>query len=123
MSGLDHPVSGSEMSPPDDPQLPRHSQGVEKHGRPMRLPILALGLSLGSFLSISFTLCVLFDLILPSMAMREAWMMFLPGFTWISWPSFLIGFVESFAYGLYVAFVFGPIFNLFIKFTARKQMS
>lgn len=106
MSDLAHPVPETAML-----------------GRNTRLPILALGLSLGTFLSLSFTLCVLFDLITPSMAMREAWMMFLPGFTWISWPSFLIGFVESFAYGLYVAFVFGPIFNFIAKLTVRKQMS
>ena len=46
------------------------------------------------------------------MAMREAWMPLLPGFTWLSLPSYVLGLAESFAYGLYTGVVFGLIFNL-----------
>lgn len=83
-----------------------------------RLSVIALGLSLGVFLMISFTLCVLFDLAFPSLAMNPVWALLLPGFTWLSWGSFALGLVESFAYGVYVALIFGPLFNYF---SARQQ--
>lgn len=79
-----------------------------------RIPVIALGMSLGVFFAITFILCVGFDLLFPGMAMYETWLKLLPGFTWLSWPSFLLGLVESFAYGWYVALVFGPLYNFFV---------
>ena len=87
---------------------------IDGEKRTPRIPIMMAGISLGSFFAITFVLCVMFDLIVPSMAMREAWMPLLPGFTWKSIPSFVLGLVESFAYGLYAAIVFGSIFNLVV---------
>ncbi len=78
-----------------------------------RLPIVTLGMSLGIFLAITFVLCVVFDLVFPGMAMYESWLRFLPGVTWLTWQSFFLGLVESFAYGWYVALVFGPLYNFF----------
>lgn len=83
-----------------------------------RIPILALGMSLGLFLALTFVLCVVFDLIVPGQAMYETWLQLLPGFTWLSWPSFFLGLAESFAYGWYVALIFGPLYNFF---AARGQ--
>jgi len=77
------------------------------------IPIVALGMSLGLFLSLTFVLCVLFDLWFPAYAMNSAWSVLLPGFVWISWTSFAIGLVETFIYGWYVALFFGPIYNFF----------
>ena len=79
-----------------------------------RVPIVALGMSLGVFFAVTFVLCVGFDLLFPGMAMYETWLKLLPGFTWLSWPSFFLGLAESFAYGWYVALVFGPLYNFFI---------
>ncbi|HVC63610.1 MAG TPA: DUF5676 family membrane protein [Acetobacteraceae bacterium] len=78
-----------------------------------RLPVVPLGLSLGGFLVITYILCIGFDLIFPGQAMYQTWLRLLPGFTWLSWGSFLLGLVESFAYGWYVALVFAPLFNFF----------
>jgi hypothetical protein len=78
-----------------------------------RIPVVALGMSLGVFLAITFVLCVLFDLWFPAQAMNPLWAPLLPGFTWLSWTSFVVGLVESFAYGWYVALVFGPLYNFF----------
>ncbi len=78
-----------------------------------RIPVLALGMGLGSFLAITFVLCVLFDLWFPQLAMNPAWAIYLPGFIWLTWPSFFLGLAESFAYGWYVALVLGPIYNFF----------
>lgn len=78
-----------------------------------RIPVFSLGMSLGSFLALTFVLCVLFDLWFPALAMNPVWAPLLPGFTWISWTSFALGLAESFAYGWYIALVFGPLYNYF----------
>jgi hypothetical protein len=44
--------------------------------------------------------------------MYPVWQPLLPGFVWLTWRDFLLGLVESLAYGWYVALVFGPLFNL-----------
>ena len=82
------------------------------HRGPLVL-VYALGMSLGSFFAGTFALCVLFDLLFPTLAMNPVWAPLLPGFAWLSWPSFFLGLVETFAYGWYVALVFGPLYNLF----------
>lgn len=78
-----------------------------------RLPVIALGLSLGLFFVITFVLCVGYDLVFAGRTMANIWLRLLPGFTWLSWSSFLLGLAESFAYGWYVALIFGPLFNYF----------
>lgn len=77
------------------------------------LPVLALGMSLSLFLVITYVLCVGFDLIFPDQAMHASWERLLPGFTWLTWSSFVLGLVESFAYGWYVALILGPLYNFF----------
>ena len=85
-----------------------------------RIPVIAFGLSLSVFLALTYVLCVLFDLWFPSYAMNQIWSPLLPGFTWISWQSFGLGLIESIAYGWYVAFIFGPIYNYFAAKTVSK---
>jgi hypothetical protein len=80
-----------------------------------RIPVTALGTSLGIFLALTFLVCVLFDLWFPALAMNPVWAPLLPGFTWISWTSFLLGLTEAFAYGWYIALVFGPLYNFFAR--------
>lgn len=92
---------------------PRMSGAPATDSQAARIPVIALGLSLGCFFAITFVLCVGFDLLFPGQAMYQSWLRLLPGFTWLTWPSFLLGLVESFAYGWYVALIFGPLFNLF----------
>ncbi len=77
------------------------------------LSIYALGMSLGLFLLISFALCVAFGLLFPGATMYQSWLPLLPGVSWISWSSFLLGLAETFAYGWFVAVVFVPLFNYF----------
>jgi hypothetical protein len=88
-----------------------------------RIPIVALGMGLGIFLAITFVLCVVFDLVFPGMAMYESWLRFLPGVTWLTWPSFFLGLIESFAYGWYVALIFGPLYNYFAARSGRAGRS
>ena len=71
-----------------------------------------VGLAMGSFLAITYVFCVSYDLAFDQQ-MYEAWLKLLPGFTWITWQSFLLGLLEAFLYGLYFGLVFVPLYNLF----------
>jgi len=70
-----------------------------------------VGLALGLFLSVIYILCVAFDLLFPGMAMYVVWQKLLPGFTWLTPGSFMLGLVESFLCGVLFAIVFVPIYN------------
>ncbi|MDA5095795.1 hypothetical protein O2N63_17020 [Aliiroseovarius sp. KMU-50] len=76
-----------------------------------RLPVITLGWTLSLFLTVTYVLCVGFDLIFPGYAMYEAWIALLPGVTWLSWSSFVLGLAWAFFYGWYIAFLFGGLFN------------
>ena len=78
---------------------------------PPHVPIIVLGMSLSAFLAVSYVLCVALGLVAPGWGLHQPWLQFLPGFTWLTWPSFLLGLVESALYGWYTALVFGWLFN------------
>ncbi len=80
-----------------------------------RLTTRGTGLSLAIFLDVTFTLCVLWGMLLPSVHARGVPVLeaILPGFTWLSPGSFVLGLVEVFLYGMYIALVFVPLFNYF----------
>ena len=75
--------------------------------------IYALGMSLGLFLAITFSICVGFGLAFPNVTMYQSWLPLLPWVNWMDIPSFFLGLIETFAYGWYIALVFVPIFNFF----------
>jgi hypothetical protein len=101
----------AEASYPASGRLP--GTPIAATGGAVRIPVAALGLSLGLFFLLTYVLCVGYDLIFPGQAMYQSWLRLLPGFTWLDWPSFLLGLAESFVYGWYVALIFGPLFNFF----------
>ncbi|MBI1775873.1 MAG: hypothetical protein HYR63_11055 [Proteobacteria bacterium] len=77
-------------------------------------------MGLSSFLAISYVLCVLGYLLFPGLPIEHsALAIFLPGFALLSLQSFLLGLIESFAWGWYVALVFAPIYNYFAARAAR----
>ena len=78
-----------------------------------KIYLFAFGNATRLFLLMSFIICVVFDLILPEQAMYTVWLKLLPGFTWISWRSFLLGAAESYAYGWYIALIWVPLYNYF----------
>ena len=94
-------------------QTVESARGASRAPNVSRIPIMALGLSLSLFLALSFVLCVLLGVVVPDFGLHQPWLQFLPGFTWLTWPSFFLGLAESFAYGWYVALIFGPLFNFF----------
>jgi len=77
-----------------------------------RIPVFALGLALSLFLAISYVLCVQGYLLFPGLPIEHSALgIFLPGFTLLSFPSFLLGLLESLFWGWYIALVFAPIYN------------
>lgn len=81
------------------------------------ISLLAVGHASSLFLAVTFSICVAFDLVFPEMAMFEVWRKLLPGFEWLSWPSYFLGLAESYGYGWYFALVWVPIYN----FVAARQ--
>lgn len=81
--------------------------------KPLNLTVI--GLALGLFGAITFTLCILWDLALPGLSMTRLWEVLLPGFRGLSPGSYVLGLVESFLYGVYAAVVFVPLYNLLAR--------
>ncbi len=84
------------------------------------ISLLAVGHATSLLLAISFTLCVVFDLLLPEHAMYETWQKLLPGFEWLSWKSFFLGLIEAYGYGWYFALIWVPIYN-FVTLRSRNR--
>ena len=87
----------------------------------MGLSLKAAGLAPSLFLAIVFVLCVAFDLVVPSQAMYHAWLSLLPGFEWLSWRSFLLGLIESYGYGWFIALIWVPLYNVFLLGARRSR--
>ncbi|MBH0065075.1 DUF5676 family membrane protein [Psychrobacter sp. SZ93C1] len=88
----------------------------ELNSKANTLRIGPVGNSFSLFLLISYLLCIGFGLLAPEqISMHEAWAPLLPGFEWLTWSGFLIGFVESYLYGWYFAIVFVPLYRWFAK--------
>jgi hypothetical protein len=84
---------------------------------------LPLGMTLGLIFAISFALCVGFGLVAPeSFRMYRAWEPLLPGFEFASLGigTFLLGLLESFGYGLYIAALYVPIYNFLAPRLEKK---
>ena len=77
------------------------------------IPVMALGMALSLFLVISYLICVT-TWFIPGLPISHAMLTnFLPGFELLTWKSFVLGLVESFLWGWYVALIFGPLYNFF----------
>jgi P-type Cu+ transporter len=79
----------------------------------------SFGYATSAFFAITYVLCVGFDLVFPASAMHRAWQLLLPGFHWLTWPSLIVGFIESYAYGWYVALIWIPVYNIAVARRGR----
>lgn len=87
---------------------------ANKNGTIAMLNLKVVSWSLGIFTAISFSLCVLYGLIVPpSLHVARALEAVLPAFKWLTFPGFLLGLAESFLYGVYAGLVFVPVYNAF----------
>jgi hypothetical protein len=72
--------------------------------------------TLGCWMAISFTLCVLGGVIAPGLPIPHRTLeLLLPGFTWISLRAFALGLAETFLYGLYAGWLLVVIHNFFAR--------
>lgn len=85
------------------------------------ISLSAVGHASSLFLAITFILCVAFDLAFPNMAMYQSWRALLPGFEWLSWSSFFLGLLESYAYGWYFALIWVPLYNVFVGRRSKNR--
>lgn len=83
------------------------------------LQFRAFGHATSLFFAITFVLCVGYDLLFPGSAMHATWQTLLPGFQWLSWPSFILGLIESYLYGWYVTLIWVPLYNVAIARRGR----
>lgn len=86
------------------------------------LSLVAVGHATSLFFAIAFSLCVLFDLVFPEHAMYQTWQQLLPGFEWLDWKSYLLGLVESYGYGWFVALIWVPLYNVFAAKDERQSL-
>lgn len=58
---------------------PKRTSGIWFVASPApQISVAAFGISLGLFLAISYTLCVVFDLLFPAQAMYQTWLKLCP---------------------------------------------
>src|SRR5262245_47047993 len=89
------------------------SEGARPTTPSGRIPLFPLGVSLSAFFTMSYLVCILLGVIGGwDWGLHQPWLQFLPGFTWLTWPSFVLGLVESIAYGWYTALLFGGLYNV-----------
>lgn len=88
--------------------------GARAHPTTPLVPVVPFGLGLSSFFAVTYVICILGYLFIPGSFINHSVLsLFLPGFKLLDWPNFILGLAESFAFGWYVALVFGPLYNFF----------
>lgn len=77
--------------------------------------------SLSSFAAISFVLCVGYGLLAPA-AFHAPWLLeaILPGFTWLSVGSFVLGLIETALYGAFAGALYSVLSNYFARGADRN---
>ena len=82
------------------------------------LSLTAVGQATSLFFAITFLLCIAVSLVFPAHTMAQSLQQLLPGFQWINWKSALLGLIETYGYGWYVALIWVPLYNVL---AARRQ--
>ena len=78
--------------------------------------------SLSSFFAITFALCVVYGLVAPA-RFHAAWLLeaALPGFTWLTVGSFVLGVIETALYGAGAGLLYSALYNFFARRAARAH--
>ncbi len=78
----------------------------------------------GILAAFTFTLDMVLGLLFPNWwVMQRFWEQLLPGFTFLTWGTFFLGLVESFAGGVYVAAVFVLLYNFLLTRRTKEHQS
>lgn len=90
---------------------------------PMKVRFASLFTTLVVYVSILFSLCLLYDLVVPSeYQMVYIWSLLLPGFSELSFSNYLIGIFDIIVYSAYTAFIFTITFNYFEITEIKKNL-
>lgn len=82
-----------------------------------------LFLTLLTYILALFTLCILYDLVISDeLSMAFLWKMVLPGFTDLSFSSYLIGVFDILVYSVYIAFIFSVTLNYFERTQNKDEI-
>lgn len=90
--------------------------------KPVIVRFKTLFLTFVVYVSILFTLCLVYDLIVPvEYQMLGLWKLLIPGFTGLNFVSYLIGLGVILIYSAYTAFIFSKTLNFFEKSELKKS--
>lgn len=79
------------------------------------LSMVPIGFTLSVFFAVTFILCLVAALVLPTQGMEMAFEAIFPGFVWLTAPSVIVGLFWAVFYGWYIAVLFVPIRNYFFR--------
>lgn len=91
-----------------DPSPGQSAHPTHRHG----IRLVPLGLSLSTFLAISFALCAIANLI-PALESIHVLSALYPGIDWTQPAPLIAGVLWAFGTGWYVALFFGSLYNFF----------
>lgn len=90
--------------------------------KPIILRFKTLFATFAVYVSLLFTLCLIYDLIVPAeYQMLALWKLLIPGFTGLTFISYLIGLGVILIYSAYTAFIFSKTLNYFEKSELKKS--
>lgn len=99
------------------------SPGKIQQTSPIRVRFITLFTTLSIYTSLLFTLCLLYDLLVPvEFRMLFIWKLLLPGFTELSFSNYILGIIDIIIYSAYSAFIFSITLNYFEKTEIKKNI-
>ncbi len=75
----------------------------------------------GASLAGTYILCIVLDILFPSMPMKVGWSVLLPGFHRLTQTTFIPGLVETFLIGVLFAITIVPIYNFYFSLRDRLE--
>jgi len=78
-----------------------------------QIPLSVFGMAMSLFFLISYVICVIGYLVLPEWLMipHSTLQLLLPGFKLLTVGSFILGAIEAYVVGWYIALLFGALYN------------
>jgi hypothetical protein len=85
-----------------------------------RIPVLALGISLSIFLPLSYLMCLLLLFLFPHVPLNHSVLIFfVPSLDEVGGYDLLIGVIEAFVGGWWMALGFGTLYNFIVARLGR----
>lgn len=89
--------------------------------KPVMIRFRTLFISLAAYVSVLFSLCLLYDLIVPQdYQMLNFWELLLPGFKGLNLISYIAGIAAIIIYSAYISFIFSKTMNYFERIEINR---